>query len=46
VLAPDEANDIISPWTTIQNFARNSAALANFQRSIASFDISTPITFF
>ena len=46
VLAPDEANDIISPWTTIQNFARNSTALANFQRSIASFDISTPITFF
>jgi hypothetical protein len=46
VLAPDEANDIISPLTTIQNFAKSSSALASFQSSMPSFDISTAITYF
>lgn len=46
VLAPDESNDIIPPITTITNFANSSSALASFQSSVPSFDISTPITYF
>lgn len=46
VLAPDQSNDIISPITIIRNFATSSSALSSFQAGLASFDISTPITYF
>jgi hypothetical protein len=46
VLAPDEANDVIAPLTTIQSFANSNSALASFQKSIPAFIISTPITYF
>lgn len=46
VLAPDGSNDIISPMTTISNFAKSTSALASFQSGVPSFDVSTPIVFF
>lgn len=46
VLAPDAANDIISPLSVIANFANSSTTLLSFQTSIPSFIVSTPITYF
>lgn len=46
VLAPDESNDIVSPYTTISTFASSNSSLLSFQLSVPSFIITTPITYY
>lgn len=46
VLAPDQSNDIISPYTTISAFASSNSSLLSFQTSVPSFIITTPITYY
>lgn len=46
VLAPDAANDIISPLTTISSFATSTSALQSFSLAIPTFSLSTKITYY